>query len=111
MLEWNVYKEDFNGKEITTYNIFHHYGFYNDLLKAKKKPEDEFKEAVKTSLMYHFWSKCEWEIILSDWPPSPEERGFKKEKVDVYDQVMLNWDIFIEYVWNHKNEIKKGSFD
>lgn len=50
--------------------------------------------------MYYFWSKCEWEIILSDFPPS---KKFQEKKVDVYEQVMLNWDIFINYVWNQYN--------
>lgn len=48
--------------------------------------------------MYYFWSKCEWEIILSDFPPSDR---FKKKKVDVYEQVMLNWDKFINYLWKY----------
>ena len=28
------------------------------------------------------------------------------EKVDIYDQVLLNWDIFIEYLWNHRDLIR-----
>ena len=27
-------------------------------------------------------------------------------KIDIYDQVKMNWDAFREYLWNHKNEIK-----
>ena len=105
MLEWNVFIEDFNGKRITTYNIFNHYGFLSDIGKNKHLSKEEFIDKLKSSLMYYFWSKCEWEVILSDWPPSPKERGFKQEKVDVYRQVRLNWNVFTEYVWEHRNEI------
>ena len=24
------------------------------------------------------------------------------KRVDVYDQIMLNWDAFVNYVWEHK---------
>ena len=104
---WNVYVESFNQKEIVPYNIFTHYGFNEDVKKIYKKHKNDFEtfsEEVKTSLMYHFWSKCEWEIILSDWPPSSTSPIEKK--VDVYDQVMLNWDIFIQYVWTQAHARK-----
>ena len=105
MLEWNVYIENFNKKEITTYNIFTHYSFYKDLIKIKEKygkKKSKFVEEVKKSLMYYFWSKCEWEIILSDWPPSEK---FKDKKISVFDQVNLNLDKFIEYTWKNKDKI------
>ena len=104
---WNVYVESFNQKEIVPYNIFTHYGFNEDVKKIYKKYKNDFEtfsEEVKTSLMYYFWSKCEWEIILSDWPSSPTSPIEKK--VDVYDQVMLNWDIFIQYVWTQAHARK-----
>ena len=96
---WNVYVEDFNKKQIDAYNIFNHYSFNEDVKKAYKRHKDDFhafSQAVKNSLMYYFWSKCEWEVILSDWPPSD---NFSAAKVSVYDQVMMNWDVFIQYVW------------
>lgn len=42
--------------------------------------------------------ECEWEIIVSHWPLS--ER-FNDKKIDVYEQVMLNWEVFITYLWNY----------
>ena len=100
-LKWNVFIGNFNHKDIETYNIFDHYLFKEDCDKAWKKHGTDFQKfskEVKSSLMYYFWSKCEWEIILSHWPPS--ER-FKDKKVDVYEQVMLNWEVFITYLWNY----------
>lgn len=100
-LKWNVIIGNFNHKEIETYNIFNHYYFKEDCDKAWKNNKydfDAFSKEVKRSLMYYFWSKCEWEVIVSHWPPS--ER-FEDKKIDVYEQVIMNWDVFIVYLWNH----------
>lgn len=51
----------------------------------------------------YYWSKCEWEIILSHWPP---RKNAQELKIDVYDQVMLNWPIFCDYIWANKDEFK-----
>lgn len=99
-MQWYVYVEDINARRIKEYNIFEHYRFMEDIKQIYKKHKDDydtFCEEVRRSLQYYFWSKCEWEIILSDWPPSDT---FKELKVDVYDQVMLNKDVFMKYVWD-----------
>ena len=153
MLCWNVYIGDFNSGEIKKYNIFNHWRFYEDCVKAKKKFKDNkdgFAAEVKSSLMYYYWSKCEWEIILDHWPdgenyalrtsmklgtlskalrdadvdfPTPEQcsrnpdsdimirvygpnNRFKRMKIDVFDQVANNWDAFIDYLWEHRKELK-----
>lgn len=101
MLTWNVYIENINQKKIEIYNIFSYYGLEESFKKIKEEcngNKSEFAEKVDRALVYRFWAKCEWEIILSDWPPSDK---FNKEKIDVYDQVRLNWDIFIDYVWDN----------
>ena len=134
-LVYNVYMEDFNNKEIVIYNIFDHYTFLKSLCDSKKEAGDNFlvfEEYVKSDLMYCFWSKSEYEIVLTSWPPYVEEDEINRlvaekeehirkygnfyretvrlmvgEKVDIYDQVMLNWDIFIKYLWDNRNLIKK----
>lgn len=106
MLEWNVYVSNFNGKRIETDNIFEHGGFIKDCQEAYKKHKDDkdaFLEDVRRSLMYYYWSKTEWEIIISHWPPRESAQDLK---IDVFDQVMLNWPIFSEYVWNNRDEFK-----
>lgn len=104
MLEWNVLYEDWNTREITSFNIFNHSGFYNDCKRYADEYKDDkwkFAKEVRNSLMYYFWSKCEWEVIVSSWPPIKE---FKDKKISVFDQVDMNWNIFIEYLWEHKGE-------
>lgn len=79
----------------------------DDCKKAARKyskDREAFEEAVKKSLMYNYWSKCEWELILDHWP---HKNTAKELKIDVYDQVILNWDKFADYVWNHAVELRR----
>lgn len=129
-LRWIVYCSDTNRNKIKTFNIFNHSRFREDVEKYLKKYKDkeEFAEHLKRSLMYHFWSKCEWEIVITDWAPhitmkeldrlnAEREKTSREygrdpytlyvnpevaEKIDVYEQVMNNWEIFLDYVWNSK---------
>ena len=96
-LEWYVYYYDINSSQLKTFNIFNHRGFKNAIEAIFKKyySMEEFKKAVKSELMYYFWSKAEWEIVISDWFGKQVEK-----KIDVYDQVMLNWDRFIEWLYH-----------
>ena len=100
-LVWNVVYHDINADRIKVYNIFKHGGFMEDLQKhyKKHKTKEAFAEALRRSLMYYFWSKCEWEILISPWCGSKKNEAIK---VDVYWQVMNNWDHFLDYVWNAK---------
>lgn len=67
------------------------------------KPEtlDEFKDFVKNQSMYQWWSRCEYEIILSDWPSQNQQK-----KIDVYYQVMTNLDIVTKVLMESINENK-----
>lgn len=105
-MHWYVYTGNFNGQRIEKYDIFQHASFEKGVKEAYKRFKndfDAFAEEVKRDLMYYFWSKCEWEIILSGWPATDR---FKEEKIDVYDQVMLNWDVFIKYIWEQAHARK-----
>lgn len=96
-LHWNVLAEDFNTHEIVSYDIFSHYSFVSDLKKAlkKAKDEEELLEMVKSDLRYYFWAKCEHEIVVDGLF---DKDGSEKRKIDVYEQVMLNWDQFARYL-------------
>lgn len=105
-LEWNAYIANFNRKTIESYNVFNHFRFYEDCKKnAKKNAKDyeAFCNQLKRDLQYYFWSRCEWEIIISDWPTS----GRCDEKVDVYDQISLNLEHFCRYVWEHAVDLRR----
>jgi hypothetical protein len=100
-LKWNVYRHNMNTQKIEPFNIFNHRSFCEDVEKHFKKYKDkeEFAEHLRRSLVYYYWSKSEWEIIISPWCGG---RDTKDIKVDVYNQVTNNWDIFLDYVWNSK---------
>ena len=91
--EFNVITENINTDKIEIYNVFNHDLFRTDCEDAwadylLTRDIESFKKSVKSSLIYYFWAKCEWEIVVYGWNA--------EEKLDVYDQVMMNWDIFID---------------
>lgn len=133
-LTYYVYVENINKRKIEKYNVLND-GIIEELLKHVDKFSDkkQFAEALEQIIMYHYWSRSEWEIILTDWPPHMKTEELSKlnsdvdkyqkdyghdpysitvnlstaEKIDVYDQVMMNWNIFLDYAWeNLKGELK-----
>lgn len=72
--------------------------------------------------MYYFWSKCEYEVIITSFPMyinqeeleiiNNSDRKYKINiepdvgvKVDIYSQIMNNFEVFVDYVWNNKDKI------
>ena len=108
-MKWNVYYYNINKQKVESYNIFEHRKFVYYVGKALQECEEKeiFIERLKRELSYYFWSKSEWELIISPWCGNkyPEEL-----KIDVYDQVMLNWDIFAEYVWENREYVKESAW-
>lgn len=130
---WNVYRDNWNADKIEVFNVFKHSSFNKDiqeLLKKKDISREEFEESVKRSAQYYFWAKCEYEIILTSWPTRVTQEGLKEmeeesnefyerngkfplavhpnlavaSKIDIYDQIMLNFKSFTEYLWNKRKE-------
>ena len=132
-LSWNVFC--YNRKDIETFNIFDHLSFYKEVINITKEysqSKEIFRDKIITALCYYFWCKCEYEIIITTFPTYVSNEGLKKMeadrdkyirdygrckfvhpyldtelKVDIYTQVMMNIDHFIDYLWSHKEEIKK----
>ena len=127
-LFYYVYVENINKRKIEKYNVLND-GIIEEILKRTKDKKDKksFSEEVESIIMYHYWSRSEWEIILTDWPTHIKLEELQRlnrevarhiekydkgpysvaanlsveEKIDVYDQVMMNWNIFIDYVWGN----------
>ena len=105
-MEWYVYYHDSNKRKIIKWNVFNHGSFkkeVNKLLKEKISKE-AFSEKLKREVMYYFWSKCEYEIILSPWTGKADDI-----KTDIYSQIVMNWNIFVNYIWNFKEKISEGN--
>ena len=119
MLEWNVYYHDFNGRKIDTYNIFNHGTLRIQLAKIARRrtlgedgkrhsiTKEEFTKELRGWLMYCYWSKAEWEVIIGPWISNQEEFDKESVKIDVFDQIMLNFGILADYVWDHISEVRK----
>ena len=75
--------------------------------------------------MYYFWSKSEYEIVITSFPPYIDKKEIEKltktnkkireavnldtgKKIDIFDQIMINQDKFIDYLWNNKKLLKKN---
>lgn len=88
MEKFNVIIYDVNKNKFTSYNIIPY--LKNAYQESKHKPTtfDEFKKFILSKSLYQWWSRCEYEIILLDWPC---EKHF--EKWDVYKQVEMNIDL------------------
>lgn len=106
-MEWNVFYHDVNAQQIRTFNIFNHSRFSRDVSKHLKECQDknEFAKKLKSELMCNFWAKAEYEVIISPWCGG---KNTKDIKVDIYTQVMNNWNVFLDYVWNGKKEDQKS---
>ena len=99
--EWYVYVEDYNAKTIKKFNVFHSVNFLKGCKETFKKFKDVelIEKEIKNWAKYSFWSKYEYEIVLSAFPYAV---NFKNVKIDVYDQLEMNWDSFFRYVMDHK---------
>ena len=103
-MTWNVFRYDINKRQIVVYNIFNHGGFIKDISKfVNDSNKEEFTEKLKKCVMYYFWARCEYEVVISGWPPAHSDVD---KKVDIYEQLMLNWYAFVDYVWEHVKRIE-----
>lgn len=162
LLEWYVYNQDINNREIKPYNVLNHGGFIkglNQMFKDIKKEQSNYlkvnnlsgllttreankynkymesfvDEYLRKECGYYFWSKCETEVVITSWPPYMDVENIDKlkkeieqhdstyswkqqkvnvplaigKKIDIYDQLRLNWNAFKRYVLEHEKEIKK----
>lgn len=102
-LKWYVLNYDFNGKKVENFNIFRSVRFVEgvqDLLEHYITFED-FVEKLESELRYAFWSKREYEILVSD---AFETDLNKYEKIDVYSQVKPNVRILAKYIIDNYND-------
>ena len=97
MQSFNVIVGNFNTGEMEYYDVMPY--LVEEYKKCKKRRDkyhktpktfEEFKEFVKAYSMYKWWARCEYEVIVTHWPPMKDERGFK---MDVHWQVMMNIDV------------------
>lgn len=125
-------------KETKKYFKEHGWDFDNipslkDYNKFEKYILDFDDKQLRNICQYHFWAKCEYEIVLTTWTPSIEREELLRlmtedkehiekwgspayiytpnlsacEKIDIFDQLQLNWKIFKRSIFENEKQIKK----
>ena len=104
-MKWNVIRFDFNKKNFVTYNILSK-RFIEEINNETKdiKNKKDFSDRLKLICMSIFWKRTEWEIIIKEWCGGDNP---KEMKVDVFDQLFLNWDRFVDYLWDNLKKEKE----
>lgn len=96
--KWNVWVWNFNHDDLEEYDVVPMLLRELKSLRKEDFPMDKksFDKELKTWSSYHFWAKCEYEMIVHSWPEQENDK-----KVDVYSQLMLNWNIFSDAFWKN----------
>mgnify|MGYP000481387179 CR=1 FL=1 len=97
-LVWNVLLHDFNSDKIITYNVFSDEfkeNLYKEYRKKKINNKLELKEYIKSKMMYHYWSRSEYEIAVGGLHSKYPENF---EKIDAYHQLEMNLDHIVDYI-------------
>ena len=114
-LEWFVIVE--RSGEVKFHNVFYHWRLWEDLCKLRKKygkrnatdaDRAEFEKQTKRMLMYYYWSKCEWEVVVTSFPYSIKDGDLRVgKKLDVWSQIEANWERFFDYLWANRMLLKE----
>jgi hypothetical protein len=92
MKEFNVCVFNENTNKFEKYNVMPYFiNCWKESKKGKNYTKDFIKEFIIKNSMYMYWSRCQWEIIISDWPCQQIQ-----EKIDVHQQIMMNIEIVID---------------
>ena len=120
-MHWYCKEYDCNANVIKDINVLRYRE--EDIKKMKKKSttKEEFTELLKREMMWQYWSRCEYELIieLADdgniWlKPWVGCRNPEEVKVNVMDDMSFDWKGFAEYHINkqiYKNKAKVDVFD
>ena len=122
-LKWHVYYYNCNAKKIEAYNVVGSTYFLEYIKKLMKKHRNkaDFDEALKSEMIYRFWSRAEWELVikitednrifLNPWVGCSEP---EKVRIDVSDNTDFDWRGFAELhigKQTYKNKAKIDVFD
>lgn len=92
VISWNFNHDDIEYYDIMPFLI----DSYKKIKKNKPKTFDEIKEFIINESRYRFWSRCEYEVILTGWPKQKKE-----VKIDIFNQIMENIDVITTHFISH----------
>lgn len=102
VLCWNIMKDEHEFYDVLPY-------FQREIenlirkrrIRKKDITRDWLKDFVMKEAKYQFWSRCEYEIIVSGWPMHNNQ-----EKLDVYDQIEANFDTVTNLLYENIHQNK-----
>lgn len=102
-LHWYVLYHDFNQRKIRKYDVLKDTApIIADMIKKQKiTNREDFKKALKSELMYTYWSRAEYEILVGDLFLTKDntDKWLKEaSKVDIWSQIEPNLDIMVDYI-------------
>ena len=102
-MKWNVILKAGDSAKFKPYNIFDCEAFRLSIeeLFKKKYPKEHFLLELDRETDYFFHAQIEWEMIFP--PMDITEHGKYNAltwyKIDVYEQLRVNWERFADYMW------------
>lgn len=93
-MEFNVIIYNPNKEAFEPYNVIPYLlDQYKKIKSKSRKPtnKEEMITFIEAESKYQWWARCQYEIILSDWPTASH-----REKWDVHKQVMMNISIIAD---------------
>lgn len=98
-MKYNVMIYGLNDGKFKSFNIFDHVSFREEVMKelAECETKKDFATKFRSTCMYYYWCKSEWEIITKPWLGRGEE-----EKIDVWYQIEQNFDMLVNYLWKDR---------
>lgn len=99
-MEYYVLYENFNEKKIEPFNIFNSARFSEGLKELLENfiTFEDFVEKLDNELIYAFWSKSEYEVIVDSLFHDIST------KIDIYDQVKPNIRLLANYIIEEYNK-------
>ena len=74
------------------------------IIPSRRPPEryEEYRKAIRGISACRWWAKCEYEIILRDWPCMMTD-----EKIDIHTQVINNLDLITSIIYEEDEDRRK----
>ena len=113
-LEWYAmdYDPSWSKDEIRKpkpFNVFDSVSFSKSFYDLRKiEDRKEFEKKLESAVKYTYWGRCEYEMLTLPWPFSSKDDAEKESyKIDIYEQLKMNWDRFADYCWENRKNAQK----
>lgn len=93
-LKWYALIHHFDRDKVEPYNVLYtDIVYYIDKCIDETGDYEQIKEKTRRELMSMFWSRSEYEMVVSNWGGKDFE-----QKIDIWYQLYANLDLITEYL-------------